>query len=211
MDALRPGPGTARTWLREELSRHDYQPSLSERFWNWVHDLLNQAREVSTLGAGLSPLVALLLLAVLLVVVALALSRLRGNAPLRTSGGAVFGETRLSASHHRELARQALAGAHWDRAVVESMRAIAAGLLERGLLGEDPGATAHEITTRAAQVFPGLRTRLDRAALVFDETRYGDRPANERAARDLSVLDEEISAATPHAEDRAGPVDAVPR
>ncbi len=73
--------------------------------------------------------------------------------------------------------------ADWDDAVVEGMRALAAGLVERRLVDDVPAATAHEVTTLAAPRFPSYADRLERAARVFDETRYGDHRADPRARR----------------------------
>jgi Domain of unknown function (DUF4129) len=211
LDALVPGPGTAREWLREELSRREYQPSLSERFWHWVQDLFGRLHD-ATLGAGgFNPVVALVLLALLMALVAFVLSRLRANPGGDASAGAVFTETRMSASDHRAQAQGALARGDWGTAVVETMRALAAGLFERGLVVEERGATAHEIVATAARSFPAQRDRLERAAVSFDETRYGDRPAEEAAAREIVALEEELRSTHSQRGQDTSPVAAVPR
>ena len=56
-----------------------------------------------------------------------------------------------------------------------------------------------------------LGDRLDRAARVFDETRYGDRHADEASARELAALDTELRVAAPQSGGPRRPVPAVPR
>lgn len=208
--ALFPDPGTARDWLSRELSRPEYQESLLERFSRWFDDLLNSASEAAGQGA-MSSVVALVLLLVLVTGIALALSRLRANPTQAAPGSAVFSDPRLTAAEHRRLARTALDQEQWGAAVVESVRALAAGLVERGLMPEQPGVTIHEISDRAAAVFPAHGPRLEVAARAFDETRYGDRPADERQARATVELEQELGAADPEATGARSPATAVPR
>jgi hypothetical protein len=211
LDALYPSPGAARDWLREELSRREYQASLSERFWHWVQDLFDRVRDASLGAGGFNPVVALVLLALVTALAAFVLSRLRANPGGAAPAGAVFTETRKSAAEHRGLAQAALSRSDWDTTVVESMRALAAGLFERGLVVEETGATADEISATAARSFPAQRDRLERAALTFDETRYGERAAQESRAREILALEEELRSALPRREGSTGPVVAVPR
>jgi hypothetical protein len=211
LDALSPGPGTARDWLRDELSRREYQPSLSERFWHWVQDLFDKVRDASVGAGGFNPFVALLLLALLVALVVFVLSRLRANPTGGAYAGGVFTAERMSAVDHRGLAERAMARGDWDTTVVESMRALAAGLFERGLVVEESGATAHEISATAAQSFPSESGRLDRAAASFDETRYGGRAAGEAGAREILALEEQLRSTPARRGATAGPVAAVPR
>jgi hypothetical protein len=211
LDALFPGTGTARDWMREELSGREYRPSLSERFWHWVQDLFDRVRDASVGAGGFNPVVALIILALVIALAALVLSRLRANPAGETTAGALFTEARMSAADHRVLAQRALARGDWDTTVVESMRALAAGLFERGLVVEETGATAHEISATAGQSFPAERDRLERAAVSFDETRYGERPATEPGAREILALEEELRSASSSRGAFTGPVAAVPR
>jgi hypothetical protein len=211
LDALFPGPGTARDWMREELSGREYQPSLSERFWHWVQDLFDHVYDASVGAGGFSPVVALVILALVIALAAFVLSRLGRNPGGQTTAGPLFTEARSSAADHRALAHRALARGDWDTTVVESMRALAAGLFERGLVVEETGATAHEISATAAQSFPAERDRLERAAVSFDETRYGERPATEPGAREILALEEVLRSAPSGRGNFTGPVAAVPR
>jgi hypothetical protein len=211
LGALSPDPGPARSWLRHELSGPGYRPSLTERFWRAVQDLFERVRDASIHAGGFDPLLALLVLLVLVVLGAFVLSRLRANPSGDAEGLAVFTEQRLSAADHRAAALEALDRGDWRLVVVESTRALAAGLFERGLLAEEPGATAHEIAAGAAALFPAAGLRLGSAARTFDETLYGDRVADETRARELVALEHDLRAATPTSGRDRSPLAAVPR
>jgi hypothetical protein len=207
--ALFPDPGTARDWLRQELSGQEYQESLMERFRRWFDELLDTVS--SATGGGLDPVVALILLALLAAGIALALSRLRANPTSGADSRAVFSEARLTAAEHRGRAHAALAQEQWGEAAVEAVRALAAGLVERGLVPEQTDITVHELGERAATLFPDRRDRLEAMARVFDETRYGARPADEDAARAVVDLELELATAIPDRDRGRGAVSAVPR
>ena len=88
--SLFPDPETARERLGEELARPEYQEPFLERVARWFNELVESVRDATASGGGLSRLAALLLLALLLVGVAAALSRLRANPTLTKSGPDVF-------------------------------------------------------------------------------------------------------------------------
>ena len=142
---------------------------------------------------------------------AVALSRLRANPTPSTSGTAVFSDAPETAEEHRRRANAALAQERWGEAVIESVRALASGLVERNLMPEQSGVTVHEIGWRAAELFPSHRSRLETMSMVFDETRYGDRPADERRARDVVELEAELGSRSPEGIGARGPVNVVPR
>ena len=153
---------------------------------------------------GLTVVVALLLV--------LVLSRLRRNAGADRTPEPVFGDVRRTAAEHRRLARAAYDTGAWDDAVVEGMRALAAGLVERQLVDDVPAATAHEVTTLAAPRFASYADRLEVAARVFDETRYGDHRATREHAGAMLDLESALTGANPtNASDARDPVAAVPR
>lgn len=207
---LTPDPGAARDWLRAELSRREYRPSLLERVSDWFRDLIDHL-QAATSGTGLGPVPALVLLVLLALGAVLLLSRMRRNPAPHAAERALFAEVALTSADHRARAQRALNGHEWDRAVVEATRALAAGLFERELVAADPRVTAHEITDRAAALFPDLGPRLRAASRVFDETRYGGRPADEQRARTLVALEQDVRESTPRSERPLGPVVAVPR
>ncbi len=209
---LAPDPGTAHDWLQRELLRSEYQVSLLQRVKDWLAHLLDRAQTATGNFAGLGrPL--LLLLALLLVVgVVLLAVRLRRNPHLARNPEPVFGDVRRSAAEHRALAQAGYDAGRWDDAVVEGMRALAAALVERRLVDDIPAATAHEVTALAAPRFPSYDGRLESAAGVFDETRYGDRHATRDRAAAMLDLERDLGAATPQTgTTRRGPIDAVPR
>jgi len=209
--SLFPDPETAREWLQEELARPEYQEPLLERVARWFDDLVGTVQDATATSGGLSQLIALVLLALFLVGVAIALSRLRANPTQPTSGTAVFSDAPETAAEHRRRANAALRQERWGEAVIESVRALASGLVERDLMTEQSGVTAHEISWRAAELFPDQRRRLETMSAVFDETRYGERPADETRARDIVELALELASRSPEGTGARGPANVVPR
>lgn len=211
MRLLAPGPDQAREWLGEELSRSEYRESWVERFVRWVNDVIDQLAEAVGRAGQINPFVAIALTIVVAALLALVLSRLRRNVTVAEPGNAVFTQARQTAAEHRQAAGAALEQARWDEAVVESVRALAAGLVERGLVAEQADITVHELAESAAALYPSLGGRLRRTGVVFDETRYGDRPADEDRAREAVALEQEISRRTPETPATRMPATAVPR
>ncbi len=209
--ALLPDPGTARDWLREELARPEYHESLLDRVVRWFGELLDRIREASATLGGLDPVSASVLLVLVVGLLAWALSRLGRNPGVRAQGATVFASPRLDAAQHRVEAHQALEEGRWDDAVVASVRALAAGLVERALVPEQADVTVHELTGRAAALFPDLAERLEATGLVFDETRYGDRRATSEQARAAADLDREVGRSAPTPDPTRVPATAVPR
>ena len=206
-----PGPGTARDWLRRELARPDYQESLLQRAQRWFGELMDRVSGAADSLTGLSPLLGVLLLVLLVALGAFLLSRLGANPALPARSAEVFAGGRDTAAAHRDRAAAALGAGRWDDAVLEAVRALTATLVERGLTPERAGVTVHEITVDAAGLFPLERERLEQVGRAFDETRYGDRPADEAQARGAVELERDLARATPGGPRAAGPVAAVPR
>jgi Domain of unknown function (DUF4129) len=209
---LHPDADTAREWLRQELLRREYRPNLVERMQDWFQDLLAKAQGGAGNFGGLSDAVLLGLTVVVALLLVFVLSRLRRNAGADRTPEPVFGDVRRTAAEHRRLARAAYDTAVWEDAVVEGMRALAAGLVERQLVDDVPAATAHEVTTLAAPRFPSYADRLEVAARVFDETRYGDHRATRGRAGAMLDLESALTGASPANGTKVrGPVGAVPR
>jgi hypothetical protein len=204
---LDPGPDEARRLLARELDRPEYREPLLQRVLGWLSDLVAAASEGGD-GLGLAASVAVLLLLVGAAV--LVLSRLRRGPARVDAPAAVFGEVRLGAAEHRAAARSAYDDQRWDDAVVEAVRALAAGLGDRGVLGEQRGVTVHEVVAAAGARFPAERQDLTTLGVSFDEVRYGDRHAAEPTARAALDLEGRVAAATPVAAG-AVPTSAVPR
>jgi hypothetical protein len=208
---LRPDPGPARDWVRNELAKSEYQPSLLERVVGWFRHLIGKLLDATQQIGRIDPVVGFALLVLLLVGVALLLSRLRRDPRSAGRDRAVVEDSRTTAAQYRARAGAALAQERWDDAVLDGMRAIAVGLVERALSEDVPSATAHEVADAAALVFPAERARLVRAARLFDDVRYGDRHASRAGATDLLDLERTLRDLRPEAGPADGPVLAVPR
>jgi hypothetical protein len=76
---------------------------------------------------------------------------------------------------------------------------------------EQSGVTVHEIGWRAAELFPAHQRRLETMTAVFDETRYGERAADEARAREVVALEAELGALGPEGSGARGPALVVPR
>lgn len=211
LHALRPDPGPARDWVRAELAKHEYQPTLLERVSRWFFDRLQSVLDAAS-GLGLlSTPVAAVALIVLVAGAAVVLARLRPTVAGPVKPGPVLPEVRVTAAEHRRLAEAARGRAQYDLAVIEAMRAITVGLVERAVIDDLPAATAREVAADASQAFPAEESRLHAAAERFDAIRYGDRHADQAAADELLALEEAVRHARPVDIAARGPVLAVPR
>jgi hypothetical protein len=101
----------------------------------------------------------------------------------------VFDDGARSAAWHRAAADAAVAAGHLRTAVLERFRAVVRELEERAVLAEQPGRTAGEAAQAAASRLPALGERLTAAARIFDDVRYGDRPATPEMDDALRELD----------------------
>ncbi|GAA4398534.1 DUF4129 domain-containing protein [Fodinibacter luteus] len=193
---LDPTSPEARDWLEEELRKGIYrdEPGLLERLWGWLTDVL------STTGGGSLPAwTVALAVGVALAVVALVVARSLG-AERRMTGaagdGVLDGPTRTS-DEHRAAARRALAAGDADTAVLEGYRAIARAAVERTLLDDLPGRTAHEVALALGPAFPDSAARLAGAADAFDAVRYGHRAARAETAQGVCDLDATLASTRP--------------
>lgn len=196
---LRPSGDEAAAWLREELSKPAYRDerSLLVRLVDWFSDLLDQVGAPEVMS---TPWVGLALVAVVAAATLVGLGRLARRGPLRLSGrrgAGVLGEELLSASAHRERARSARAQGSYERALLESFRALTVQAMDRTLLPRSPGLTADEVAAALSLRLPDTARDLDRAAADFDAVRYGGRRADEAAARRMADLDERLVAMAP--------------
>ena len=81
--------------------------------------------------------------------------------------------------------------------MLEAYRAIARSAVERTLLDDLPGRTAHEVAVALVPVFPASAASLATAADVFDAVRYGRRAARVESARDRLALDAALATTRP--------------
>lgn len=193
---LDPSRSEGRRLLEEELSnpRYAVEPSLWDRFREWLLGLLDTAGP--GLPAWVFALVVLVGLAVLGLVVAIAL---RPEARARRSGTdhGVLDARGVDATAYRSRAKGAVRQGDWDTVVLDGYRAIVASAVERTVLDELPGRTAHEASLDLSRSFPAETAPVRRAADTFDAVRYGHDHASEDAARMVLALDERLARSRP--------------
>lgn len=188
---LDPSSPEARQWARDELAKGGYstEPSPLQRFleWLWQH-LGGQA------GGGLLPPWAVLLLVLAVVAVVALVIGLRLRAEPASGRGrsrrSVLDDEGLTAADYRSRAAAARRRGDWDVVLLDSYRALAASAVERTLLTDLPGRTAHEVAEELAPVFPARAQALAASAVEFDAVRYGHRhttPDLAAAAADLDA------------------------
>ncbi|WP_338022801.1 DUF4129 domain-containing protein [Allosalinactinospora lopnorensis] len=103
----------------------------------------------------------------------------------------------LTAADHRAAADTHAATGEYAAAIRERLRAIARELEERAILPPRPGRTATELAAEAAATLPPQRDALYRAAAVFNDIAYGERPATADGDRFLRELDERLRETRP--------------
>jgi Domain of unknown function (DUF4129) len=195
--ALHPDPDTARSWVERELSRSEYHQSLLERLYGWLMEQWDRLQAAALGASPLSTAAAAVVVTLLVVAVVLVASRVRRD-PVRDPGtgvGPVDGL--MSADEHRRAAVSALESRRHDVALVEAFRAIAARAVQRGVLEERPGLTAHELTVGLSPFFPDHVDALAEASTMFDLVYYGDLPPTGDDARSVLELDDALRVARP--------------
>jgi hypothetical protein len=211
--SIRPDPGSARTWVEQELSRREYHQSPLQQLFGWLQEVWERLQVSAQNASPMSTGAAVLSLAVLAVLVGLLVSRARREPSRRVARDGLLGPGTVSAQRHREAALAALDHGSFGEAVVEAFRAVAARSVDRGLLEDRPGLTAHELAEALAPVFPDHAQALRAAATRFDLVFYGGERAVTADARAVLDLDEQLRRARPApaaqgSDDLAG---AVPR
>jgi hypothetical protein len=198
-DAIGVGRDDARDAARRELSKriyHSDDPTLVQRvielILGWIGDLVAFASR--GLPGGWPAIIAVIVL-ITLVVVAVRLGvgpvrRTRGRAPLLT-------DAPRTAADHRAAAESHAAAGDYAAAIAERLRAIAAALDDRAVVAARPGLTADELADQAGRALPAFTDRLRAAARLFDDVRYGDRPATADGYATLTSLDTDLQAARP--------------
>ena len=198
---LDPTSREARQWLEDELRKGIYheQKGLLERFFDWLMSLGGSA------GPGFPAwTIWIVVLVGLAVVAAVVLRSLHAERRMTGARGAgvLEGPVR-TAAEHRSAARAALDAGDLDTAVLEAYRAIARSAVERTLLDDLPGRTAHEVAVALGPVFPASAAPLAVAADVFDAVRYGRRAATADQAAEVLALDATLSTTRPMLPDPA--------
>jgi hypothetical protein len=195
------GRQAAQRLARDELSRAVYHPH--KPFLQWLLDeiggllsrLLNASS--SSVPGGWWGLVALT--ALLVVVVTVILARIGPVTRSRRRGdpGLLAGTAPLTARERRDNAERLAADGDYTAAIMEYLRAIAAGLEERGLLVPDPGRTADELAGEAGRLLPAHAEELTSAARLFDGVRYGGLTGTRDGCQRLRDLERAVRGPTP--------------
>lgn len=199
---LGPSSSEGRRLLADELAKAEYgsEESLLRRalraFLDWFLGLFDGAA-----GDTISAWWVLAIIGGLLLLLALALwaaVRLQpGRRTRRPAEGGVFEEVGISAAEYRRRAEQARARGDLGAAVLDGYRAIAAGMVERFILEDLPGATAREIAQSLVEPFPAADEPLLQAAGAFDAVRYGGHSVSSQTADRVLELQERLSLAVP--------------
>ena len=192
---LDPDSDQARSWLRRELLKPEYnEQNIVRRLLTWIDRLLNDGINAASEASALTTIASMLVLILLVGGFVLLLSRARRTGQVKGEGGAVLTKERVRAAELRRRAEAALAeGRHAD-ALVDGFRALALRQIERGRIEDIPGATAHEVALALESTYPVHRDRVDVSAGRFDSVLYGERPATADQARDVLTLDDELGA-----------------
>lgn len=209
-----PDRDEARRLLERELQGGEYrlQESYLVRAWRWFTDLLPDVSWPAQLPPWATWVVlGVILLAALSVVAFAGRDRWRrARLADRRPAGAVLEGTRRSAADYRAAAARALDSGDSTAAVLEGYRAVAATAIERTVLDDRPGSTAHEVAVGLGPAFPAQAPDLLWAADRFDAARYGGRRPTEDEARRLLRLDERLLATAPQL-GRPVPASGAPR
>jgi hypothetical protein len=178
----------AQRLARQELAKGIYS---HQSFWQWLLSKLN----INFSGpVGWLPTAALIV--VLVAIVAIVWARIGPvGRSRRQPGPALLGGVSTTADEHRDLARRHAANGDYSGAIVESVRAIAAGLEERALLVPGPARTAGELAREAGDLFPAHATGLSAAAKLFDDVSYGERTGTQDGYAHITRLDEALATA----------------
>ncbi|ODR09859.1 hypothetical protein BHQ15_06135 [Mycolicibacillus koreensis] len=177
-----------------ELAKPMYHPdtSLLDRLGDWLNDRINQMLAAASEIPG--SWFTLTVLAIVLVVVGIVAIRM----VRRTMGGArqrdpmLFDAGIRTAAEHRATAAACAERGEWAEAIRHRLRAIARDVEESGALSDLPGRTATEWARAAATALPDFAADLSRAAEVFNDVTYGERPGTESGYQIVADLDDRL-------------------
>jgi Domain of unknown function (DUF4129) len=178
---------------RRELDKAIYpKEGPTQRFQEWIHELLYRLLEKgSSIPGGWLTVSVLVSLVIVAIVVAVRIAR----RTIRTHRGGdfqLFDSGELSAAQHRAAAEGFAAQGDWTAAIQHRLRAVARGLEEAGILNPAPGRTASELARDAGERIPHLAPELSRAADAFNDVTYGERPGTPAAYQMIVDLDDHL-------------------
>ncbi|QDO87994.1 DUF4129 domain-containing protein [Ornithinimicrobium ciconiae] len=199
-DVLDPDRDQARELLLDELQKPEYNrpESVITKVLGWLMERLNRLIEIIPGSNGLSTLLLGVVLTILVAGIYFAVRGTRRTGRLTDRAtGPVLDEVGLTAADYRARASAAARNGDWDRVLLDSYRAIAAGVDERALLDELPGTTAREIAVGLHAPFPDHAADLLEAADAFDAVCYGDQHATQVQAERVRELDRVLAKTRP--------------
>lgn len=170
------------------------QPGLMQRAIEWIVEQVQQlvTRVSDAAPGGWWGVLGL----VVLVVVGLLFARWRIG-PVSSAATLRFTvDPATSAREFRARAERAAQAGDWAEAVNERMRALVRGCQEHGLIDDRPGWTADEVAAEAGHRLPGTGEQVRAAARVFDDVRYGGRPATVASYEAVARADEHLARAS---------------
>jgi hypothetical protein len=186
---------------RQELSKSIYHPGvpLIQRIENWISGEISRLLQSAGIGGTSGGWWAVVALAALLVIAVAVVSFWIGPVARKGRRGpdAALSGGELSARDHRQKAERSAAAGDFTAAIIESVRAIARGLEERGILAPRLGRTANELAAEASRPLPEHTRGLAQAARLFDDLLYGGRDGTQAGYRQVRDLDTALQAARP--------------
>lgn len=191
---LDPTGDEARSALRRELVKPEYHDTdVLDRILDWIDRLLGETVDRATSTPPLTMFAAIVAFLLLGLGLAWLLSRARRTTRVAGASGPVLEDRTLTAAELRAGAEQALAAGRHEVAVVEGFRALAVRQAERGWIDDLPGATAREVASALGAAHPEQQRRVAASAGLFDEVRYGGRPATRDQAVEVLALDDALA------------------
>jgi hypothetical protein len=194
-----PDAAEARRWATEELARAIYtqRTGLVQRLLDWLFERVDELTRLGSGGAGwLVPTAAVLLTAVAVTVAIVVGPPGRRRRASAAAPGILDGDTR-SAAQLRAAADRAAARGEVSAAILDRFRALVRGLVERAILEDRPGLTAHEAVVEAGRRLPGRAEDLLAAGALFDRVAYGHASGDATDEAWLKTLDGQVHATRP--------------
>ena len=191
---LDPSGDEARSWLRRELLKPEYNDqNLVQRLLHAIERLLDKGINAASGSSTLTTLMSMLLLVVLVVALGLLVAQARrAGARKAERDHGVLTDEKVTADDLRARAEAALADGRPADALVDGFRALTLRQVEQKRLEDLPGTTAHEVAVALQTAYPQERERVRRAADLFDSVLYGGRPATPDQARGVLALDDAL-------------------
>ena len=191
---LVPSPDEGRSLLRRELLEADYrEDDVLGRVLDWVLRVIVRTLDAASSAPPLSTFFAMLVGLLLVLALVWLVTRTRATRGVQRQRAAAVPDDSVGADEWRARAEAAYASGDHSTALVDGFRALAVRQVERGLLDDAPGATAHELAVALRTLHPDRRQHVDEGARLFDLVLYGDRVATADQARSVLALDDELA------------------